>query len=61
MRRVYFAERERRREPYAGIDVVRDSTPGADHEFLSHDLRRARGTMALTAREIVRRTVEAVT
>jgi len=98
VRRVYFPEREQRREPYAsplladdltglppavvltaerdslradgeryaerleavGIDVVRDCTPGADHYFLSHDLRRARGTMALTAREIARRTVDAV-
>ena len=98
VRRVYFPDAERRREPYAsplladdlaglppavvltaehdslrpdgeryadrlavaGIDVVRDCTPGADHYFLSHDLRRARGTMALTAREIERRAVESV-
>ena len=43
----------------AGTEVVRDCTPGADHYFLSHDLRRARGTMALTAREIERRLVAA--
>lgn len=40
----------------AGVEVVRDCTPGADHYFLSHDLQRARATMALTAREIARRT-----
>ncbi len=98
VRRVYFPDPERRREPYAsplladdltglppavvltaerdslrpdgdryadrleaaGIDVVRDCTPGADHYFLSHDLRRARATMALTAREITRRVTEVV-
>ncbi|MEJ7795698.1 MAG: alpha/beta hydrolase fold domain-containing protein [Nocardioides sp.] len=97
VRRVYFPDAERRREPYAsplladdltglppavvltaerdslrpdgeqyaerleaaGIDVVTDCTPEADHYFLSHDLRRARVTMALTAREITRRTTEA--
>lgn len=62
---VLTAERDSLRpdgEKYAerleaeGIDVLQDCTPGADHYFLSHDLRRARGTMALTAREINRRT-----
>lgn len=52
-----YAERLRA----AGIDVLADCTPGGDHYFLSHDLRRARGTMALTAREITRRTSEVVT
>lgn len=42
----------------AGIEVTRDCTPGADHYFLSHDLDRARDTMALTAREIDRRATE---
>lgn len=39
----------------AGSEVVRDCTPGADHYFLSHDLRRARATMALVTREMERR------
>lgn len=51
-----YAERLRA----AGIDVVADCTPGADHYFLSHDLRRARDTMALTAQEIERRATETV-
>lgn len=40
----------------AGVDVVTDMTPGADHYFLNHDLHRARATMALTAAEIDQRT-----
>ncbi len=40
----------------AGVPVVRDCTPGSDHYFLSHDLHRARATMALMAGEIARRT-----
>lgn len=52
-----YAERLRA----AGIEVVADCTPGADHYFLSHDRRRARDTMALTAREIERRATESVT
>lgn len=39
----------------AGIDVVRDCTPGADHDFLHHDLDRARATLALVAGEVTRR------
>lgn len=33
----------------ADVPVVYDVTPGADHYFLSHDLVRARATMAMTA------------
>jgi acetyl esterase len=39
----------------AGVPVLRDCTPGADHYFLNHDLTRARHTMAMTAHEIGRR------
>ncbi|GAA1477517.1 alpha/beta hydrolase [Nocardioides aestuarii] len=39
----------------AGVEVVRDCTPGADHYFLNHDLDRARRTMALVAGEVTRR------
>jgi acetyl esterase len=39
----------------AGVEVWHDVTPGADHYFLSADLRRARATMARTAVEIARR------
>ena len=39
----------------AGVDVVRDRTPGADHYFLNHDLDRARRTMAMVAGEVSRR------
>lgn len=48
---VRFVERLRE----AGIDVVHDETPGADHYFLSADLVRARATMAMTAAEIRKR------
>lgn len=44
---------ERLRE--AGVDVVHDETPGADHYFLSHDLARARRTMAMVTAQIDRR------
>lgn len=40
----------------AGTEVLHDVTPGADHYFLSHDLDRARVTMAMTAAEIRSRT-----
>ncbi|GAB3774813.1 acetyl esterase [Nocardioides ginsengisegetis] len=40
----------------AGIEVVSDMTPGADHYFLSHDLDRARRTMEMVAGQIRRRT-----
>jgi acetyl esterase len=33
----------------AGVEVVHDETPGADHYFLTADLRRARTTMAMAA------------
>ena len=33
----------------AGVDVVHDLTPGADHYFLSDDPNRARSTMELIA------------
>ncbi|MBD8868064.1 alpha/beta hydrolase fold domain-containing protein [Nocardioides donggukensis] len=97
VRRVYFPDVERRREPYAspllapdlsglppavvltaerdvlrpegdryagrlraaGVDVRHDVTPGADHYFLSADLRRARTTMAMTAAELRHRTAPA--
>lgn len=36
----------------AGTHVVEDMTPGADHYFLSHDLVRARSTMAMVAEEV---------
>lgn len=36
----------------AGVDVLEDQTPGADHYFLSHDLTRARRTMAIVAERI---------
>lgn len=36
----------------AGVPVVHDSTPGADHYFLNHDLVRARATMRMTAAAI---------
>ncbi len=49
-----YAERLRA----AGIEVRHDVTPGADHYFLSHDLHRARATMAMTAAEIRSRTGE---
>ena len=39
----------------AGVDVVRDCSPGADHYFLNHDLERARRTMAMVAGEVSRR------
>ena len=41
---------ERLRE--AGVEVVHDETPGADHYFLSADLVRARSTMAMVAGEV---------
>ena len=44
---------ERLRE--AGVEVVHDETPGADHYFLTHDLARARRTMAMVTAEIARR------
>lgn len=40
----------------AGVPVRHDVTPGADHYFLSHDLERARTTMAMVADEIRCRT-----
>lgn len=33
----------------AGVEVTEDCTPGADHYFLSADLRRARESMAMVA------------
>ena len=39
----------------AGVEVVHDETPGADHYFLSADLVRARATMAMVAAEVARR------
>ena len=45
---------ERLRE--AGVDVLHDETPGADHYFLSADLERAERTMAMVAGEVARRT-----
>jgi len=36
----------------AGVDVLLDVTPGADHYFLSADLTRARTTMAMVAAQI---------
>ena len=36
----------------AGVEVVHDETPGADHYFLSADLERARATMAMVAEQI---------
>ena len=44
---------ERLRE--AGVDVLHDVTPGADHYFLTEDPRRARQTMAMVAAEVRRR------
>ncbi len=41
----------------AGVEVLHDETPGADHYFLSADLSRARQTMALVAEEVRRRAV----
>lgn len=40
----------------AGVPVVHDVTPHADHYFLSADLVRARRTMALVAGEVAART-----
>ncbi|MCU1593839.1 MAG: alpha/beta hydrolase [Frankiales bacterium] len=45
---------ERLRE--AGVEVLHDVTPGADHYFLTQDQPRARHTMALVAAEVRRRT-----
>ena len=42
---VKYAERLRT----AGVEVVHDDTPGADHYFLTADLARARVTMAMVA------------
>lgn len=42
----------------AGVPVLRHCTPGADHDFLQHDLTRARRTLALMAAEIERRLSE---
>lgn len=53
-------ERWARRLREAGVEVVEDMTPGADHYFLSHDLDRARRTMATVAGEIGRRIGESV-
>ena len=52
-------ERWAQRLREAGIEVVEDMTPGADHYFLSHDLGRARWTMALAAGEIGGRLADA--
>ena len=52
-------ERSAERLREAGIEVVEDLTPGADHYFLNHDLPRARRTMAMVAEEIGRRLAEA--
>ncbi|MEA5360706.1 alpha/beta hydrolase [Amycolatopsis sp., V23-08] len=38
----------------AGVEVLHDRTPGADHYFLTEDPERARTTMALVAAEIAR-------
>lgn len=43
----------------AGVPVLHDVTPHADHYFLSADLTRARRTMALVASEIAARTTPA--
>ncbi len=40
-----YAERLRA----AGVEVVHDDTPGADHYFLTADLDRAQVTMAMVA------------
>lgn len=40
----------------AGVPVLHDVTPGADHYFLNDDLRRAPETMHLVADEIAHRT-----
>lgn len=48
-------ERWARRLREAGVAVVEDQTPGADHYFLDHDPVRARATMAMVADEIGRR------
>lgn len=40
----------------AGVEVIHDVTPRADHYFLTEDPLRARTTMAMTAEEIRRRT-----
>lgn len=48
---VAYADRLRA----AGVEVVHDETPGADHYFLSADLVRARVTMARVAKEIATR------
>ncbi len=40
----------------AGVPVIEDLTPGADHYFLSADLARARRTMAMVAEQIKFRT-----
>ena len=45
---------ERLRE--AGVEVLHDETPGADHYFLSADLVRARSTMAMVAKQVSQRT-----
>ena len=36
----------------AGVEVIHDETPGADHYFLSADLDRARSTMAMVAAQV---------
>ena len=40
----------------AGVEVLHDMTPGADHYFLTQDQPRARQTMALVAAEVRKRT-----
>ncbi len=41
-----------RRLQEAGVEVVHDVTPGADHYFLTEDPERARTTMAMVAEKI---------
>lgn len=41
----------------AGVEVIHDDTPRAEHYFLSADLVRARSTMAMVAAEVRRRLV----
>lgn len=44
----------------AGVRVVHDTTPDADHYFLSDDLVRAAGTMAMVARQVRKHTSDPV-
>ena len=44
----------------AGVPVVHDTTPGADHYFLTHDPVRAVETMAMVADQVRRHTSDPV-